>query len=503
MDPRNEPPAEQDPSWSHSMPSWARPRVPGEEAEAEEPVAESPRQAGPEWASPPASAAPTGQYPQAGQYPPDGPAASWVPDYSAPSPTSGPLTGESYPGSPPGPPAPPYGGYSPYPYGPSEPQATAGPSKRRRGLAALVVAAVVVAGAGIGTGIAVATRHDSNNASSNGSGATPTTGSGPGLAGTPATSGSMTTAQVAKAVDPAIVDINTVVQLAAGSGEAAGTGMIVTSTGEIITNNHVVASSTSIKVTIAGRGTYVAHVVGTDPTADVAVIQVTGVSGLPTVKFGNSSSADVGTSVVAIGNALGLGGTPTVTSGTITALGRAINATDSQGSSEHLTGMLETDAPIQPGDSGGPLVNRSGQIVGMDTAALTVNNQSSTVGFAIPINRVLTVANEIEQGKTEGGQIIFGLPAFLGIGGQTTGLSGSGPSSGAGIIYVQSGSPASQAGIVPGDVITAFDGHATTTINRLATLIRERRPGDRATVTFESSSGTHTATVTLATGPAA
>jgi S1-C subfamily serine protease len=305
---------------------------------------------------------------------------------------------------------------------------------------------------------------------------------------------SLSTAQIAAAVDPAVVDITT------NLGE--GTGMVASSNGEIITNNHVIEGATSINVAIENRGTHKATVVGTDATADVAVLKVSGVSGLPTMKFGNSSTVRIGNSVVAIGNAGGQGFPSTVTAGAVTAVGRAITASDQNGLSESLTGLIQIDALIEPGNSGGPLVNSSGDVIGMDTAAASADG-ATPIGFALPINRVLQIANDIEQGK--GGQgIVMGVVAFLGIEGATVSIQGSGSATGAGLEYVEPGTPAYQAGLQGGDVIIAFDGHATPTMSELATLIHKLRPGDRVKVTFESPyGGAHTVTVTLAGAPPA
>jgi len=179
----------------------------------------------------------------------------------------------------------------------------------------------------------------------------------------------LSVAQVEAKVDPAIVDI--VSTLDYGAGEAAGTGIVLTSSGEVLTNNHVVEGATSIRVTDVGNGkTYTATVVGYDLSYDVAVVQLKGASGLKVASFGDSSKVALGESVVALGNAGGAGGTPSVATGTVTALGQSISAYDeATGSSEQLTGLIETDAGIQAGDSGGPLVDMSGQVIGMDTAA--------------------------------------------------------------------------------------------------------------------------------------
>ena len=212
---------------------------------------------------------------------------------------------------PPGPYA--FGAYPPS-YGPTADQ-PAGPGRPKRGrkAVAIVAAALVLLGAAGGVGIAYVSRTGQ--------------GTTAGLATSPA-GHTLTTAQIAAAVDPAVVDINT------NLGE--GTGMIATSNGEIITNNHVVEGASTINVVIENRGTYKATVVGTDAAADVAVLQLSGVKGLPTVRFGNSSTLKIGSSVVAIGNAGGQGFPSTVTAGAVTALGRTITASDQNGVSESL-----------------------------------------------------------------------------------------------------------------------------------------------------------------------
>jgi S1-C subfamily serine protease len=341
-----------------------------------------------------------------------------------------------------------------------------------------IAAALVLISAGAGAGIAYLSRSAQ--------------GSTAGLAASPA-GRTLTTSQIAAAVDPAVVDINT------NLGE--GTGMIATSNGEIITNNHVVEDASTIKVLIDKGGTYNATVVGTDATADVAVLQIKGVSGLPTVTFGNSSSVNIGDPVVAIGNAGGQGFPSTVTAGAVTALHRTIMASNDTGSTESLANTIQMDALIEPGNSGGPLVNSSGRVIGMDTAAASADG-ATPIGFALPINQVLQVANDIMHGKAGHG-IVIGYTALLGIEGQAVSL-GSGSATGVGLELVNPGSPAALAGIQEGDVIVAFDGHSTPTLAALATLIHKLRPGDRAEVTFDSlTGGTDTVTVTLAAAPPA
>jgi S1-C subfamily serine protease len=209
------------------------------------------------------------------------------------------------------------------------------------------------------------------------------------------------------------------------SGKAAGTGMVLTSTGEVLTNNHVIDGATSIKATDIGNGrTYTAKVVGYDKTHDVAVLQLQNASGLQTVTLG-SAGAQSGQKVVALGNALGKGGTPSVVSGRITGLGQSITASDQgAGDSEQLTGMISHNAPIQPGDSGGPLVNTEGEVIGMNTAASDSSSsgspsqssqaQTATQAFAIPITRASSIAGQIEAG-TPSSTVHIGATAFLGV----------------------------------------------------------------------------------------
>jgi len=235
------------------------------------------------------------------------------------------------------------------------PPALAKPRRSRRlaTLAAVAAVGLVAGGAGY---------HFANTGSTGSAGASTT---------------ALTTSQIASKVDPGLVDI--VSTLGYQSAEAAGTGQVVTSSGEVLTNNHVIDGATSIKATDIGNGrTYTAKVVGYDQSDDVAVIQLQGASGLTTVSFGDSSQVTTGQSVTALGNAEGKGGTPSVATGTVTALNQSITAGDEgSGSSESLTGMIESNAPIQPGDSGGPLVNTAGQVIGIDTAASSNSGSSS------------------------------------------------------------------------------------------------------------------------------
>jgi S1-C subfamily serine protease len=232
----------------------------------------------------------------------------------------------------------------------------------------------------------------------------------------------LTTAQVASKVDPGLVDV--VSTLGYQNGEAAGTGQVLTSTGEVLTNNHVIDGATSIKVTDVGNGrTYTAKVVGYNKTKDVAVLQLQNASGLQTVSL-SSAGVQSGQKVVALGNAGGKGGTPSVATGTVTGTGKTITASDeSAGNAEQLQGLIETNAGIQPGDSGGPLVNTQGQVVGMDTAASSgisttgfgsQSQQTATQAFAIPITEATSIASQIEAGQASS-TVHIGATAFLGV----------------------------------------------------------------------------------------
>ena len=314
-------------------------------------------------------------------------------------------------------------------------------------------------------------------------------------------SGGSSSGQRAQATDTqqvGVVDIDTVLNF--GSGKAAGTGIVLTSGGEILTNNHVVEGSTSIKVTIVSSGKqYTGTVVGTDPTDDIAVIQLKDASGLATANLGDSSKVAVGDAVTAVGNAGGVGGTPSAAAGTVTALNQSITASDGNGSnSEQLTGMIQVNANIKAGDSGGPLYNASDKVIGIDTAADTGRGGTGTTGFAIPIAKATSIADQIESG-VETSTIHIGYPAFLGVQLSSTQAPGAGVAIGG----VVDGSAAAKAGLVAGDSVTSVNGTAVTSSTQLAQVMAGLEPGQHVKLTWTDSSGSsHIATVTLGTGPA-
>jgi len=366
--------------------------------------------------------------------------------------------------------------------------------------AGVVVLAVIAAATGAGLGWSLARTIQSHAPTAQVTQPSPQAES-PLQPANPGTGGSLNAQAIAAKVDPAIVDINTVV----GSGQAAGTGMIISSNGEILTNNHVVDGSTSIQVTIAGRSQrYSAHVIAAAPSADIAVIKVDGVSGLPNVSFASSSSVHVGDPVVALGNALGQGGTPDVSQGTVTALDQTITASEGGAKSEQLSGMIQSDATIYPGDSGGPLVNASGQVIGMITAGNVqgFRSSASNVNYAIASDTLLSVVNQIRSGQASAG-IIYGQVGYIGVSVETIDATiasqlGLNVSSGALVRSVVSGSPAAAAGITRNSVITSVGGVAVTGIDSLGAAIRAHKPGEQVSVTWVNQGGTHTATLTLA-----
>jgi len=413
------------------------------------------------------------------------------------------------------------GAWSPGPHSASPP-----PARGRTTMAIVVVAALIAAFLGVVIGHAAwqpsassINSAFSGNGSSGNSGGSPFGGSTPSTGGGPSNAGA-----IAAKVDPELVDVNTI--LSYHNDQAAGTGMVLTANGEVLTNNHVIEGATSISVTDIGNGkTYSATVVGYDRTHDVAVLQLKGASDLQTVTTADSSKAKIGEDVVGIGNAGGRGGTPSYAGGTITALNQTITASDaSDNTTEQLTGLLQDDANIQPGDSGGPLVNTSGQVLGMDTAAsqgFSFQSTGTAQGYAIPINQALSVARQIETDTSTTGDIHIGQTAFLGVEvqsqssssnpfggfGSSGGIGGkgvgqAGPSSGALIVGVISGSPADQAGLSQGDTITAVAGHSISSPTSLTTVMVQESPNATVPLTYVDSSGQqHNVTVHLTPGP--
>jgi S1-C subfamily serine protease len=463
---------------------------------------------------------PQGQYPQ-GQYPqgqyPQGWGGGWPP---APNPGGWGSGGSGGWAQPPGavgqwgqP-----GWNSPGTWAPIPPPKRNG---ARLATAALVVAVVAaVAGVGIGHAVWKSSNSSSNSATapignpgnagggvnggSGSSGLTPS-GGGSGSGTSNASGGPSDVAAIAAKISPALVDINTT--LSYEEEEAAGTGIVLTSNGEIVTNNHVINGATKISVTDIGNGqTYDANVVGYDRTDDVAVLQLVKASGLATATVSDSSKVSTGQSVVAVGNAGGTGGAPSTAGGSVTALNQSITASDEgDGTSEQLTGLIQTNCNIEPGDSGGSLVNTAGQVVGIDTAASAGFSfqGGSTEGFSIPINKALSIVRSIEGGDASS-SVHIGSTPFLGVKVSTAGSNGvsGGSTSGTLIAGVVPGGAAAQAGLVKGDTITSVGGKTVTSPTDLTQIISQYKPGQQVSVGYSNSTGqTQTVTVTLASGP--
>jgi S1-C subfamily serine protease len=439
---------------------------------------------------------------------------------------------------------------APAPAPPARPPEGGGRGRRRLGR---LVAVVALAVAVLVSGVALARHFSASGVSTtsltqpaapgttqqqppslgDGSGAAPSTGSGSGGSATSADVGA-----IAAKVSPAIVNI-TVGNDYTSSGGAA-TGIVLTSDGYVLTNNHVIDGATDIQAVDVGNGqTYSATVVGYDATHDIALIKLEDASDLATASIGDSSALAVGDTVVGVGNAGGDGGEPAVAAGVVLALDQQIVASDqADGSAEQLSGLIHTDADIQSGDSGGPLVNADGDVIGVMTAASATNayygsGSSDTEGFAVPIATALQIVDQIKSGAGSA-SVHIGETGFLGVqtastGAQSTGGAGgygygdpygngdpygygdaggssgqSGASgSGATVTGVVAGSPAAQAGLTAGDVITAVDGDAVSSASGLSDLIAAHHPGDPVTVTWTDSSGSQkSASVTLAQGPA-
>ncbi len=437
---------------------------------------------------------------------------------------------------------PPYGGYGPTtPLPPMPPR----PPRRRIGLLSYLAVALVAGALGAGSVVALYHPASSNSAAPQpaSSGIAPQapeplpTGALPVPSALPSTSTGVS--GIVSKVEPGLVIINTTLRYAAE--EAAGTGMVITPGGLVLTNNHVIEDATRITATLASTGrTYPARVLGYDVTGDIALIQLEGVSGLRTIPIGDSSTVKTGQPVVAMGNAEGQSMIVPVT-GLITAVNQTITATDQGGSiaTETLHGMLETNAAIVSGDSGGPLANSAGQVIGMNTAGNDVRFQSQPeAGFAIPINTARAVAQQIDQGQASS-TITIGYPPFMGIyisqgnatspqaqEGQQAGNGGFGGfgnggsgcvnsdanlpapstiapvSAGTLILGVICGGPAAGAGLTPGSVITAVNGQAIGAPEDLTSLVSKYRPGETIAVTWVSPSGQRTTSnITLLAGP--
>lgn len=431
---------------------------------------------------------------------PGGPPPLSVASYGAPG---QPAWSKGWPGQPGG-----YGGWpgSPAGYGPP-------PRRRRRGLPLIyVLVAILAAGAGAGAGAALTGSSGSTytGVSSNDVPA-PHRNAGTG------NSGALNSQQIANEVDPGVVDISAPIAYSGGT-TSQGTGIVISSDGLVLTNNHVINGESTVRATLVTSGkSYPARVVGYDVTDDEALLQLEGASGLKTVSVGNSAHLRLGAHVLAIGNAEGRGGLPTVAPGVLSGLDNTVTASDQYtGTTETLHGMLQTSADILSGDSGGPLANAGGQVVGIDTAGNGDNSTgTAATGYAIPINKALSIARQIAAGHASS-TIHIGLPAFLGVsaadasqgcqsgGGPITGGgSGTPASSGALICQVYPGTPAAIAGLTAGDVITAAGGQSVASAGALTAILARYQPGHSVSISYLTASGGQASTsVKLVAGPA-
>ncbi len=283
-------------------------------------------------------------------------------------------------------------------------------------------------------------------------------------------------------VRPSVVSIQT----GTTEGEAAGSGIILSEDGLVLTNAHVVADATSVEVHLSDGSSHAADIVGSFPNNDVALVKARGVSGLTPAELGESEKLLVGDDVVAIGNALNLGAQPTVTKGIVSALDRTISAPGV--SLEHL---IQTDAAINPGNSGGPLINSTGQVVGINTALIP---DSQNLGFSLAID-------QIKAGK---GEINADTP-FLGV--STTDVAeqraeildrfGIDVEAGAFVASVVDGSTAAEAGLEPGDVIISINGHEVKTKEDVGAVVRASKPGEKVEVTYLREGEEHTGSAEL------
>ena len=352
------------------------------------------------------------------------------------------------------------------------------------------------------------------------------------------TAGPLSEAAIRARIEPSVVDVTAT--LTYDDETASGTGFVVdTSSGLILTNNHVIRDATSVIVTVPATGqTYPASIVGVSVPADIAVLSIRPSAGLPSAPLGNSAAVNVGAPVLSFGNQAGAGGSPTVSRGVVTGTGRTIQANDgAAGFSETLHSMLATTARIEPGDSGGPLAGAAGTVIGVDTAAGT---GGPATGYAIPINTAMAAERQIIT-RHGGRGISLGVSGFLGVMvGSSSAHSpvaqqqqersvaagaGISPTSarcvttqadattpaaiaqapeGALVVGVLCGTGAAAAGIGPGDVITAVNGHQVVSSNALTSLVNRYPPESVLRVTWVAASGgTRTALIRLSPAPAA
>jgi S1-C subfamily serine protease len=295
--------------------------------------------------------------------------------------------------------------------------------------------------------------------------------------------------------------VNITTNLAYQNGAAAGTGMVITRSGRVLTNNHVIRGATTIRVTDpTSNRTWNATVVGYSVSGDVALLQLRSARNLRTVTLGDSSTVRLGQGVTALGNAGGAGGAPARSTGRVTGLNQAITVSDHEGGSRaRLTNLIRIDASLEPGDSGGPLFDSAGRVIGMDTAAsVGFQFETSNEGYAIPINRALAVVRQITT-STSSATVHVGATPFLGVSltSYRQGL-GSGPV----VAGIATGTPAARAGIATGSLITRIDGRAVSSPDDVQAAILRHRAGEIVTVRWIDPDGAiHSVGIKTIAGP--
>lgn len=385
-------------------------------------------------------------------------------------------------GPPPPPPTPvPHQGDFLFPHDP--------PRTKRRGTAILGAAVLVAVSLGSGlAGAEFATRN--NDTAKPATAVTSTAASSTATVGTTGTQPRELLAKVAAAVQPSVVSI--AVRGAGGGGE--GSGVILTSDGTILTNNHVAeggADGGTVTVTFSDGKTAEATILGRDAGSDLAVIKAKNVSGLTAATLGDDRLLHVGDTVLAIGSPLGLEGS--VSAGIVSALHRPVPIGNAaSGGPGSLGNAIQTDAPINPGNSGGALVDMNGRVIGINTAIATLGaggrGQSGSigVGFAIPITSAKTIADQLVRGEKPA-QAVLGVSV------------GDAPSGGALVGPVTPGGAAEKSGVKSGDIITSVGESRISDAASLTAAIRSRRPGESVTLTYTRSGTTNTTTATLGT----
>jgi serine protease Do len=269
-----------------------------------------------------------------------------------------------------------------------------------------------------------------------------------------------------------------------------GSGVLINTSGVILTNDHVVSGASKIVATTKSGQEYECDVVGSDRDNDVAALRIKGPHGaLPVLAMGNSADILIGETVIAIGNPFGLSNT--VTAGVVSALGRTVPEENSQ---RVFTDFIQTDASINPGNSGGPLVNIDGQMIGINTAIV---GGASGIGFAIPIDRARRIVEDIlRYGSVR--------PAWIGVRGRTatSRLAGEGKPVGFRVTYVEPGSPAARASLAKNDVITAVDSRPIGSKNEFDTALSSVGPGKLITISLKAGNATRKASLRTAEPPA-